>query len=171
MRSESLTAVIAASALSFSCFMASAPGDMVKSNTNASANNSVEMAKANTSNTSAVTKVDSNANAHLTREDEHGKRISFARGSTWGTENVTLKAGQSKKFIVGAKRGQYLTVEPSSPDVKLLMVTKGKAAIDSEGDRLAASLGKDGDYIFEVRNPGSKEVKTSIRIEVVEENM
>lgn len=141
----------------------------VAANTNAAANAN-SAANAVTSNGGSNANSNANANANPAKGADSGpKRIVFAKGADWASETITLSGGQSKQFVVGAEDVQYLTVEPSSPDVKVLMVTKKNATVESEGSSLAVHTGGKGDYVFEVRNPGSKEVKTSIKVQIVNE--
>ena len=134
------------------------------SNTAANSNSAANVVPAN-----AASNANSNANANAAKTDSGPKRISFSKGADWASENITLAAGQSKQFVVGATDGQWLDVESSSPDVKLLMVSKKNVGVESEGATLSAALGAKGDYIFEVRNPGSKEIKTSIKVQIRDE--
>jgi len=139
----------------------------MNANTNTAANTAVptNVGPANAGNANS----NSNANANTAKTDSGPKRISFSKGSDWTSESLTLAGGQSKQFVINAGDMQYLTVEPSSKDVKILMISKKNVNIDQEGSTLAVHTNSKGDYIFEVRNPGTKEVKTSIKVQVVDE--
>ena len=143
------------------------PGNGNAANSNANANTAANTTNANAAPANA--NANANANAAAKPADSGPKRISFTKGSDWASENITLAGGQSKQFVVGANEGQYLNVEASSPDIKLLMVTKKNVGVEQEGSNLSATLSGKGDYVFEVRNPGTKEVKTSIRVQITDE--
>ena len=161
--------LIAASIVSAGCgMMGSNVNVSVNTNTNASTVRSAEAAPANAIvvNTNAA---NANANAAAKPAESGPKRISFSKGADWASENLTLAGGQSKQFVVSGNEAQWLSVEASSQDVKLLMITKKHVGVESEGSSLGAALGAKGDYVFEVRNPGTKEVKTSIRVQIRDE--
>ena len=148
-------------------------GSNVNVNVNANTNANVakpagEAAPVNV-NTSTSTNANANANTAANNAASGPKRISFTKGSDWTSETITLAGGQSKQFVVGAAEGQWLSVESSSPDIKLLMITKKNVGVESEGANLGAALGAKGDYVFEVRNPGNKEIKTSIKVQITDE--
>ncbi|MFL6373255.1 MAG: hypothetical protein ACJ73D_01185 [Pyrinomonadaceae bacterium] len=138
-------------------------------NSNGSANSNSAANSGPTSATGNAANANANANANAAKTDSGPKRISFTKGADWSSENLTLAAGQSKQFVVSASPEQYLNVESSSSDVKLLMVTKKNVGVEKEGASLGAVLSGKGDYVFEVRNPGKKEVKTSIRVQITDE--
>ena len=145
-------------------------GANVNVNANSNANSNVSAnANASSNTVPTNTNANSNANANVAKTDSSPKRITFAKGSDWTSESITLAGGQSKQFVVGAGEAQYLTVEASSSDIKMLMISKKNVNIDQEGSTLAVHTNSKGDYIFEVRNPGTKEVKTSIKVQIVDE--
>lgn len=123
------------------------------SNTNANANAAVN----------ANTNV--NANANVKPADNSPKRIAFNKGANWGAVNITLAAGASQKFVVGAKKGQTMDVEVSSKDTSVNLI-KGKAQTTEDFGYLNAELQADGDYIFEVKNSTKKEIKTSVKVTI-----
>lgn len=138
----------------------------VNANTNANAAQPAEGGPVNV-NTNANTNANTNTNTAATSSGP--TRVTFAKGSDWASQNITLAGGQSKQFVVGAGEAQYLTVEASSPDIKLLMITKKNVNVDQEGSTLAVHTNSKGDYVFEVRNPGTKELKTSIKVQIIDE--
>jgi hypothetical protein len=141
-------------------------------NVNANLNSTGNGAGSNVTQANAIANtanVNSNANANAAKTENGPKRVSFSKGADWASENLTLAPGQSKQFVVSAGPEQYLKVESSSSDVKLLMVTKKGAGVEEEGASLGVVLASKGDYVFEVRNPGSKEIKTSIKVQINDE--
>ena len=137
-------------------------------NANATNSNANAAKPANTNTAPANAASNANAVANTaTKPTESGpKRIVFGKGATWGTENMTLAAGGTQRFVVGAKKGQFMTIEAASSDVKVTMVTKGKSDNENEPNGLTASLNANGDYIFEIHNPTGKEIKTSVRVRI-----
>lgn len=125
------------------------------SNTNANANVAVN----------ANTNANANANANAKPADNSPKRIVFNKGANWGAVNITLAAGASQKFVVGAKSGQTMDVEVSSKDTSVNLI-KGKAQTTEDFGYLNAELQANGDYIFEVKNSTKKEIKTSVKVTI-----
>jgi hypothetical protein len=81
---------------------------------------------------------------------------------------LTLAPGASKQFVVGAKKGQFMVVEPDGnqptpAELKIILSTKGKAEIGDLSEFLSASL---NDYVFEVKNVSEKEIKTPRRVQI-----
>jgi anaerobic selenocysteine-containing dehydrogenase len=144
-------------------------GANVNVNVNANAN---AAAKTNTVTNSAPANAtvnsNANANANTAKTDSSPKRISFGKGQDWGSETVTLPAGGSAQFVVGAKKGQLMDVEASSPDVKVIMITKGKSDNEDHPNGIGATLNSNGDYVFEVHNLSKKEVKTSVKVTIAD---
>ncbi|MBV9242937.1 MAG: hypothetical protein JO314_13110 [Acidobacteria bacterium] len=168
----SIVALCALALLLAGCGMMGGANTAANANANANANSAATTNTASNaapSNAASNANSNTNANANVAKTDSGPKRISFGKGADWASETISLAGGQSKQFVVGGADVQYLTVDPSSPDVKILMVTKKNATVETEGASLAVHLGAKGDYVFEVRNPGSKEVKTSIKVQIINE--
>ena len=92
------------------------------------------------------------------------KRISFTKGSTNAIEYFDLEVGESKKFVIGAAKGQDLTIG-NGGDVKITMITKGKL-VDETNDETSyngTTIGG-GDFIFEVTNTAKKKIKSSVNV-------
>lgn len=124
-------------------------------NTNANANVAVN----------ANTATNANANANVKPADNSPKRIAFNKGANWGAVNITLAPGASQKFVVGAKSGQTMDVEVSAKETSVNLM-KGKAQTTEDFGYLNAELQANGDYIFEVKNPTKKEIKTSVKVTI-----
>ena len=125
-------------------------------------------------NTAASSNANVNANANLTVNtnmrakppaDNSPKRITFNKGANWGVANITLASGAGQKFIVGAKKGQMMDVEVSSKETSVNLI-KGKAQTTEDFGYLNAELQANGDYVFEVKNPTKKEIKTSVKVTI-----
>jgi hypothetical protein len=105
------------------------------------------------------------ANANVKPVDNSPKRIVFNKGANWGATNITLAAGASQKFVVGAKSGQTMDVEVSSKETSVNLI-KGKAQTTEDFGYLNAELQANGDYVFEVKNGTKKEIKTSVKVTI-----
>ncbi|NJM53147.1 MAG: hypothetical protein HC846_06995 [Blastocatellia bacterium] len=79
---------------------------------------------------------------------------------------MSLAAGESKRFIIGAKIGQIFMVDSDSKDLKISMV-KGEVSTDAtleEPGHYDTTLLANGDFVFEVTNTSESELNTSIKI-------
>ncbi len=149
----------------------------------AATNIAVNIANTNAANTAANTNanavanianasVNTNVNANAVKPAAIGPtRIVFVKGGTSADQSITLVAGAAKQFVVGAKKGQFLVVEPSSDklspsDLKITFVTKGKTTAGDLSEFLSATLNADGDYIFEVKNTSKKEITVPLHIQI-----
>ena len=133
------------------------------------ANNAVNTntTSANTTNTNTVN-ANKPANATATKPavESGPKRIAFGAGKSESTENLTLAAGESKQFVVGAKTAQILMIDAESIDAKISLI-KGKVAKEAtleEPGHYDTTLLENGDFVFEVKNASKSELKTSIKI-------
>lgn len=122
---------------------------------------------ANTANKPAAVNANKPTNTTAAKPAESGpKRISFAAGKSEGKESVSLKAGELKQFVVGAKSGQIFMVDTDSKNLEITMV-KGKVATDAtliEPGHYDTTLLGDGDFVFQVKNTSKTEVKTSMSV-------
>ncbi|MBK7394067.1 MAG: hypothetical protein IPI64_12340 [Chloracidobacterium sp.] len=150
-------------ALASLCLMACG-GTATNTNTTANATNTV----ANTAPTNTNT-VNANANANTAKPaSSDPKRISFSKGADNTVENLDLEPGQSKKFVVGARKGQDLTIADADQAAKITMLTKGKLVdINDEPGNYNATTIANGDIVFEISNPTKKKIKASINVMIV----
>lgn len=125
--------------------------------TNAPAN-----APANTANAAANKPANTTA---AKPADSAPKRLSFPKGTTNTVEYFDLEPGESKKFVVGAKSGQDLTIANAGEGGKTTMLTKGKLVdVTEDATTYNATTTGGGDFIFEVSNPTKKKIKASINV-------
>lgn len=92
------------------------------------------------------------------------QRVTFATGKSEGTETVSLKARESKQFVVGAKIGQIFMVSADSKDIEITKVKGKDTAQMKEPGHYDSTLLANGDFVFQVKNTSKKEVKSSITI-------
>jgi len=158
---------------SISLFAVSCSANMtnVNSNANVTSNSANAVVNAaNTANTGIIANpvnVQTSANRTAVKPAASGtKRIAFAAGKSEGNESIALAAGESKKFVVGAKTGQIFMVDADSKDVKISLI-KGKVATNAtseEPGHYDTTLLENGDFVFEVKNTSKKELKTSMKV-------
>jgi hypothetical protein len=147
-------------------------GNVAPVNTNIAANtNTANVANtantANTTNTANVANVAANkpANTTAAKPAPSGpKRISFTKGSTNAIEYFELEPGEKKQFVIGAAKGQDLTIG-NGGDLKIAMITKGKM-VDETNDETSynGTTTAGGDFIFEVTNTAKKKNKSSVNV-------
>lgn len=100
--------------------------------------------------------------------DSAPKRLSFPKGTTNTVEYFDLEPGAAKKFVIGAKSGQDLTIANAGEGGKTTMLTKGKLVDVTEDETTYnATTTGGGDFIFEVSNPTKKKIKASINVMIV----
>jgi hypothetical protein len=143
-------------------------GNTAPTNTpaNASANvvaNSTNAAPANVANTNTAN-TSKPANTAAKPAPSGPKRISFTKGSTNAIENFELEVGEKKQFVIGAAKGQDVTIG-NGGDVKIAMITKGKM-VDETNDETSynGTTTAGGDFIFEVTNTAKKKTKSSVNV-------
>lgn len=149
------------------CLMACG-GTATNTNTNANAANTAANAKpANISTANSNT----SANANTTKPaDGEPTRLSFKKGTDNTVENFDLEPGQSKKFVVGAKKGQDVTIADADKAAKITMITPAKGKLVDVTDELGnynATTVADGDLVFEISNPTKKKIKAAINVMIV----
>lgn len=92
------------------------------------------------------------------------RRITFARGMSGKTFTVKIAGQDKKRFTVGARSGQTLSVTVNSPEASLQMLTE---AMTTEGENgFTAKLQKNGDYTFEVQNSGDAALSVTVKVQI-----
>ena len=151
------------------------PANNTSAGNNANAVNTANTAaNTNTSTNTAANTANTNANTNAnTAKPAAGApaRIVFVKGATQADQSITLAPGASKQFVVGAKKGQFLTVDPNDDkitktDLKITLVTKGKSTMGDLSEFLSATLNADGDYVFEVKNISKKAITIPLHIQI-----
>lgn len=78
------------------------------------------------------------------------ERVSFPKGASGTTMKVTVPAQEIKRFVVGAKAGQTLTVSINKKGGSLRLLED--AEVKDEVTKLTAKLPKSGDYTIELQS-------------------
>lgn len=99
------------------------------------------------------------------RELYPARRIAFERGRSSGTAAARIPAGAFQRFVVGASKGQVLTVRVQ-PDTATVNLHYGEAETTEDKGFLRAVLLEKGDFIFEVWNPGEQEEEFTVTVEI-----
>ncbi|HUF03947.1 MAG TPA: hypothetical protein VMM38_07205 [Aridibacter sp.] len=93
-------------------------------------------------------------------------RVEFEKDDYSATLDVDLASDPGiRRFVIGASKGQTLTVTADSENVRFRMI-KGEAEIEKESKTLIAELLEDGDYVFEVRNFGEGDLSTKMTVTI-----
>ena len=78
------------------------------------------------------------------------ERVAFAKGTSGKTFRVKIQAQDLKRFVIGARAGQTLTVSISTDRASLRLLDEADV---TEGiNNFLAVLPKSGDYIFEIQS-------------------
>jgi hypothetical protein len=92
------------------------------------------------------------------------ERISFDKGTSGKTFTTTIDAGDRKRFVVGARAGQRLSVSTNSTEAELRLLEDARV---TEGiNNFLAVLPKNGDYTIEVLNPADKAIEITVNIKI-----
>ena len=100
----------------------------------------------------------------IRRELYPKERISFAKGSSGKTFTVKIPAAYLKRFTLGARAGQTLSVSVSSEKASLRLLDD--ADVTEAANKFFARLPKNGDYTFEVANYGDTEIEITVTIKI-----
>jgi len=94
------------------------------------------------------------------------QRVSFDKGTSKTTLTVTVD--EIKRFKIGARAGQTLTVSYKSPNAEniLLSLVEGEADVAESENPLIAKLNQTGDFIFQVQNTYKLPSEVTLTIEI-----
>ncbi len=92
------------------------------------------------------------------------ERVKFARGTTGKTLQISIAAGQLKRYVVRAGAGQILSVSVGSNMATLRLIEDAVVTTNVSG--FSAKLPHAGDYTIEVENTGSDKLETTLNIKI-----
>ena len=92
------------------------------------------------------------------------ERVQFVRGTSGSTFKVAIPAGESKRYLVGARGGQILIASVSSDKVTVRLLEE--ADVTNGVNTITAKLPKSGDYTVEVENTASLDMEVTVNIRV-----
>lgn len=87
-------------------------------------------------------------------------RVRFARGRTAATLSGTLSGGGSRSYVLGASRGQTMTVRVSSGSGRVWVDIGG----NDMGKGTSIELRSTDDYIITIHNEGAGATKYSLYV-------
>jgi hypothetical protein len=92
------------------------------------------------------------------------ERVSFDRGASGKSMNISVAAGETKRFLIGARAGQHMTVSAGKTDAQVRLLED--ARITDGVNNFVAILPKTGDYTIEVSNPTDTTVTLVLNIKI-----
>jgi hypothetical protein len=107
------------------------------------------------------------AGAPIKRDLYPKERISFAKGASGKTFTVTIQPDDRKRYVLGARSGQTISVAfTGEGDVDLRLLDDDAAEVTQAAHKLDAVLKRNGDFTLEVSNYGKKPVTVTITIRI-----
>jgi hypothetical protein len=92
------------------------------------------------------------------------ERVTFDRGTSGKTMSITVPANDAKRFVVGARAAQRLTVSAGQTKAQIRLLEEARV---TEGiNNFLAVLPKTGDYTIEVSNPTDQEITVTLNIKI-----
>jgi hypothetical protein len=95
---------------------------------------------------------------------DRNERIRFEKGKSSSTFKVFVPGSDSKKFVVGARAGQTLTVSVAGEFAGVTLITQSEHNEDKKSFR--ALLPNNGDYVFEVTNASATEQEITVTVKI-----
>lgn len=95
---------------------------------------------------------------------DRAERIRFEKGRSGTTFKVAVGGSDSKKFVVGARAGQTLTVSVTGEFAGVTLITPSEHNEDKKSFR--ALLPNNGDYVFEVTNSSATEQEITVNVKI-----
>jgi len=92
------------------------------------------------------------------------ERVKFDRGTSGTTFRVRIPFEEGKRYVVGARAGQTLTVSASSEKVSFRLLED--ADVTNNVDGFTVRLPKTGDYTIEIQNNAETDVETAVNIKI-----
>ena len=100
-----------------------------------------------------------------TRRDIYPQeRVTFARGSSGKTFHVTIPEEEGRRFIIGARAGQTLSVSVDSEKASLRLLEEADVKFGT--NNFTVKLPKTGDFTVEVQNDSEAELAVTVSIKV-----
>jgi hypothetical protein len=104
------------------------------------------------------------AGSPVRREIYPSERLRFARGTSGTTFRVTIAPDEGRRYMVGARAGQVLTVSADSEHAGLRLLED--ASLTYGINNFLARLPKSGDYTVEIRNNSEKTMEFVVNIKI-----
>jgi hypothetical protein len=91
------------------------------------------------------------------------ERLTFAKGASSKTISIILPAGESKRFVVGARSGQRLSASATSEKILISLISMIE---ENLSNNLSVVLDKNGDQTIELTNSSESQVDFSLRVSI-----
>ena len=92
------------------------------------------------------------------------QRVSFAKGASSATLNLTIPAESGKRLVVGARAGQTLTFSVNDEKVSFQLLGDNEVTTSNTGFR--AKLPNSGDYTIQLTNYEESNVTVTVTIKI-----
>jgi hypothetical protein len=92
------------------------------------------------------------------------KQLYFAKGESELSETFTLVPGGSKAYVVSGRAAQILSIDSTSKDLAISMVSGNITAPTTEPGHYDATLVAYSNCVFEVKNTSAKELTATITV-------
>lgn len=92
------------------------------------------------------------------------QQVRFARGRTGATLKVTIPGDGGRRFVVGARAGQILSVSTDSGEVTLRLLEDAEITENVEG--FSARLPKTGNYTIEAAHGSGSDAAITLNIKI-----
>ncbi len=94
------------------------------------------------------------------------ERVLFDKGTAGKTLKVKVPSGDRKRFVVGAKAGQRLTVSAGMTTANIRLLESDDARVTEGVNNFLAVLSKTRDYTIEVSNSSDAEIEVTLTVKI-----
>lgn len=92
------------------------------------------------------------------------ERLAFDRGKSGKTMTLQIPVREGKRFIVGARAGQTLTVSVDKDDASIRLLEEADVKFGT--NNFLVKLPKTGDYTIEVQNNSASELTVTLNVKI-----
>jgi hypothetical protein len=92
-------------------------------------------------------------------------QVKFEKGKSFAIIQIKVEKYDRKRFVIGAKKGQTLTVSSSAKGLSYNLFT-GEGEVENTDNGMIVKLNETGDFVFEVANDTEKAMDFSITVEI-----
>jgi hypothetical protein len=92
------------------------------------------------------------------------ERVTFARGASGKTFRITIPEGEGKRFIVGARAAQTLSVSVDTDKVSLRLIEGAEVKFGI--NNFMVRLPNSGDYTVEIQNDSDADLAVEVNIKI-----
>ena len=100
----------------------------------------------------------------ISRDIYPTERVAFAKGMSGKTFKVTIPEEEGRRFIVGARAGQTLTVTVDSDQASIRLLEE--ADVKFGVNNFVVVLPKSGDYTIEVQNNSNNSITVTLSVKI-----